>query len=80
VISQNYRDDGYVTESVGPLSFYQAFVGIGGVSGAAAALYQQKPGSGAVPFGISPGLPAISPVPPAAPNPSPALDHDTDED
>lgn len=42
VISQNYREDGYVTESVGPVSFYQAAIALGGASGALAAMYQHK--------------------------------------
>lgn len=39
VLSQNYDKDGYIAESVGPLTFYQTIVGLGGLGGAAAAFY-----------------------------------------
>jgi len=42
VMSQNYDKDGYIAESVGPLTFYQTIVGLGGVGGAAAAFYHRQ--------------------------------------
>lgn len=46
VMSQFYQNDGYVIESVGPVSMFQAVIGIAGVSGAAATLYQMQTGAG----------------------------------
>lgn len=38
VMSQRYDGDGYISESVGPVTIYQTIVGVGGLGGAAAAL------------------------------------------
>jgi hypothetical protein len=42
VMSQNYDEDGYLAESVGPVTAYQMILGVGGLGGAAAALYHYK--------------------------------------
>ncbi|PYJ10044.1 MAG: hypothetical protein DMF06_07940, partial [Verrucomicrobia bacterium] len=72
VMSQNYDKDGYIAESVGPLTFYQAIVGLGGLGGGAAALYYRQnhtsthtamaPTSAAAPSPVG-----ASPVPNASP-------------
>lgn len=69
VVSQRYQDDGYVTESVGPVSIYQAALGIAGATGMGAAWYQRETGN----RGISgAGAPTLPPIPsPALPSPSP---------
>lgn len=43
VMSQRYDGDGYISESVGPVTVYQAIVGVGGLGGATAALYRHRP-------------------------------------
>jgi hypothetical protein len=84
VMSQIYQNDGYVTESVGPVSMYQAILGIAGASGAAAALYQRQfvpPARSASPATGS-ASPMTSNAPGAsAPTPTPADkgDDSTDE-
>ena len=42
VISQSYQGDGYLTSSVGPVSVYQAALGVAGLTGAGAAFYQRQ--------------------------------------
>lgn len=42
VMSQSYDGDGYIAESVGPITLCQAVVGIGGLGGAAAVFYQHQ--------------------------------------
>ena len=42
VMSQSYERDGYMAESVGPITIYQTLVGAGALGGAAAILYQQQ--------------------------------------
>ena len=42
VMSQSYDGDGYIAESVGPVTVYQTIVGVGGLGGAAAVLYQHQ--------------------------------------
>jgi hypothetical protein len=42
VMSQSFQTDGYMTESVGPVSVYQALVGVAGASGVGASLYQNQ--------------------------------------
>jgi hypothetical protein len=70
VMSQSYDGDGYIAESVGPVTVYQTIIGVGGLGGAAAALYHHKTlgldGSTATPA-------VISPAPSSAP-PSPSPD------
>jgi hypothetical protein len=65
VMSQNYDKDGYIAESVGPLTFYQTIVGVGGLGGAAAVFYHRQ----THPPTTSPVAP--SSVPAASPSPSP---------
>lgn len=42
VSSQYYKEDGYVTESVGPVTFVQAALGVGSIIGASAFLYHHQ--------------------------------------
>jgi len=42
VMSQSYDEDGYVAESVGPITLCQTIVGVGGLGGLAAMLYQRQ--------------------------------------
>jgi hypothetical protein len=66
VMSQNYQSDGYVTESVGPVTFYEATVGAVLLGGGATMLYRQ-------PGALSNILPSLSPSPSAgSPMPSPS--------
>lgn len=69
VMSQSYDGDGYIAESVGPVTVYQAIIGVGGLGAAAAVLYQRQT------RGLSSSTlpPAItSPAsPPTPPSPSP---------
>lgn len=75
VMSQNYKGDGYVTESVGPVTMYQAIVGLVVTGGGATMLYQNQNHSG--PAGgwnaVPSQSPPTSPTPPSVilPNPSP---------
>ncbi len=79
VVSQNYRNDGYVTESVGPISVYQAVLGIAGASGAGADFYQGQTGSG-IPGGIAaPTTPNVSSSPTATVAPPPPAAEESDE-
>jgi hypothetical protein len=67
VMSQSYDGDGYIAESVGPVTVYQAIIGVGGLGGAAAALYYHKTqglnSSTATPAIISPASPSAPPSP-----------------
>ena len=70
VMSQSYDGDGYIAESVGPITVYQTIVGLGGLGGAAAVLYHYQTRGPA----SSPVAPTA--IPPAAsssvsPSPSP---------
>ena len=58
VMSQNYQGDGYVSESVGPVSIYQAALGIAITTGIGGTLYQTH----LQPTGAT-NAPAISPTP-----------------
>ena len=42
VMSQSYDRDGYIAESVGPVTLYQTIIGLGGLGGAAVMLYQSQ--------------------------------------
>jgi len=69
VMSQNYETDGYVTESVGPVTIYQAAAGAALIAGAAMYTYRQHGGT-------LPSLPSFSPSqsgtsPALSPSPSP---------
>lgn len=73
-MSQVYQTDGYVTESVGPVSIYQAAFGIAAASGAAMSFYQKQTGTAPMPV-----LPAISSSP-AAVRSTPTPPDDGDDD
>ena len=65
VMSQRYDGDGYISESVGPITVSQAIVGVGGLGAAAALFYHtnaQRPGF---------SLPRATSNPAWAPSPSP---------
>jgi len=71
VMSQSYDGDGYIAESVGPVTFYQTIVGVGGLGGAATVLYRHQtrgqtrgPASPPVAHAIAPAAsPSVSPSP-----------------
>jgi len=66
VMSQSYDEDGYIAESVGPVTVYQTILGLGGLGGAAAALYHHHSRSQiSDPAGLlpTPSTPASSPSP-----------------
>lgn len=68
VMAQSYDRDGYIAESVGPVTVYQTILGAGGVGGAAALFYYGKThGPTSLPF-----IPAIMPA--ASPSPTPYWD------
>ena len=46
-MAQSYDGDGYIAESVGPVTVYQTIIGVGGLGGAAAVLYYQRTDHGA---------------------------------
>ena len=75
VMSQRYDGDGYISESVGPLTFYQSIVGVGTLGGAAAVMYQNRmhrfsnPFAGAIPAPSSPS--STAPAASASPEDSP---------
>ncbi len=63
VLSQNYQSDGYVTEAVGPVSLYQAALGIASAAGAASSFYQKHTGSGGPGGQAAPMVPTLSNTP-----------------
>jgi hypothetical protein len=65
VMSQRYDGDGYVTESAGPVSIFQAALGVGIASGAGATWYHSNMVAPAPPSPKSP--PIASPSPAATP-------------
>ena len=65
VMSQSYDGDGYIAESVGPVTVYQTIIGIGGLGGAAA-LYYYGQTHGPVSLPLAPVT-----IPAASPSPSP---------
>jgi hypothetical protein len=72
VVSQRYESEGYVTESVGPVSIYQAVLGIAGATGAGTAWYQretQRAGAGGA---VLPQPPPVVPAAPSPPLPAPS--------
>jgi hypothetical protein len=73
VMSQSYDGDGYIAESVGPVTFYQTIMGLGGLGGTAAVLYHYKT-QGLTNSLVPPAItsPASSPAPPSpSPDESP---------
>jgi hypothetical protein len=65
VMSQSYDGDGYIAESVGPVTVYQTILGVGGLGGAAA-LYYYGQTQGPVSLPVAPVT-----IPAASPSPSP---------
>jgi hypothetical protein len=70
VMSQSYDGDGYIAESVGPVTVYQTIVGVGGLGGAATLLYYHQTHGPA----SSPVAPAIAPSASTSASPSPRPD------
>jgi hypothetical protein len=69
VMSQRYDKEGYVAESIGPVTLYQTVLGVGAISGAATMFYRhQMPGT---PRGPSTSTPAPLITPAGSPSPSP---------
>jgi len=64
-MAQSYDKDGYVAESIGPVTLYHTLMGVGAMSGAATMFYRQQipssPRSSATPEPLS--SPAASPSP-----------------
>ncbi len=79
VVSQNYRNDGYVTESVGPISIYQAVLSIAGASGAGAGFYQKQTSSVIQGGAAAPTTPNVSSSPTATVAPPPPDGEESDE-
>jgi len=69
VMSQNYDGNGYLAESVGPVTVYQTILGVGGLGGAAAALYQYK-SQGLTNTTVPPAI-TLPASPSASPSPKP---------
>jgi len=73
VMSQRYDHDGYVAESVGPVTANQALFGVAAMGGAAALFYQQQTRASAQDRVTASPSPAVSPAksPMTSPSPSP---------
>lgn len=70
VMSQRYDNDGYLAESIGPVTLYQTVLGVGVISGAATMFYrQQMPRTPRAPSSSTPA-PLVTPA--GSPSPSPA--------
>jgi hypothetical protein len=72
VMSQSYERDGYMAESIGPVTIYQTLFGAGALGGAAAVLYQHQT-QGSMLTRNRPPAPVIAPAvtPFASPSPTP---------
>jgi hypothetical protein len=73
VSSQRYERDGYVAESVGPLTLDQSAIGLA-ILGSVGAATHQKAGTGLTGWGSSPtgtSHPSLKPVPTSKPAPTP---------
>ena len=66
VVSQSYVEDGYRTESIGPVSIYHAAAGIAVATGAGATWYRANMSPG--------GTTSIAPMAAGLPSPSPSLE------
>jgi hypothetical protein len=66
-MSQSYRGDGYVAESIGSVPFYQTVIGAVTTGTAAAAIYRQQT-QGSISFPTR----SITPPSLSAPSPSPS--------
>lgn len=69
VMSQRYDGDGYVAESVGPVTMYQTVAGLGAAIGAGAIAYQHQKDGGLPGFHSFPGVTAPKPSQAASPSP-----------
>ena len=69
VSSQGYERDGYVTESVGPITFDQSIIGLAVIGGIGATL-RQKAGSGLPKWS---SYPTPNPAQPLSPSPTPSV-------
>jgi hypothetical protein len=67
VMSQRYENDGYVTESVGPVTFREATIGIAAVVGGSLLYFRE----GLKNCGLLQAVPAIASPTPTTPSPSP---------
>ena len=67
VMSQRYESDGYVTESVGPVTFREATIGIAAVVGSSLLYFRE----GLRNRGLLQAVPAIASPTPTTPSPSP---------
>jgi hypothetical protein len=74
VMSQSYDGDGYIAESVGPITACQTILGVGGLGGVAAILYQRQTGGQTRGPAGSPVIPAIAQAALLSVAPSPAPD------
>jgi hypothetical protein len=66
VMSQRYDKEGYVAESIGPVTLYQTILGVGAISTAATMFYQHQ-----IPRSPSSSTPAPLATPAGSPSPSP---------
>jgi hypothetical protein len=57
VMAQSYDGDGYIAESVGPVTVYQTIIGIGGLGGVAAVIYRNQTHAPAIAPSVSPSAP-----------------------
>ena len=74
VMSQRYEGDGYISESVGPVTVYQTIVGVAGLGSGAAVLYRKQT-SGTASSSLVPALgssPAPAPSPLVSPSSAPS--------
>ena len=73
VMSQSYERDGYMAESIGPVTIYQTLFGAAAVGGTAAVLYQQQTHGSMLSQSkmIPPPAPVIAPAVAASASPSP---------
>jgi hypothetical protein len=75
VMSQSYNGDGYIAESVGPVTVYQTIVGVGGLGGAAVLYHQQTQTRGPASSPVAPAIsPAASPSVSSTPGPDESPD------
>jgi len=70
VMSQRYEEDGYVTESLGPVTFREGAIGVAAVIGSSLFYLREGLKTG----GLLPGIPALTaPTPAPSPSPTPLL-------
>ena len=74
VMSQSYERDGYMAESIGPVTIYQTLFGAAALGGAAAVLYQQQTHGSMLSQSkmITSPAPVIAPAVAASVSPSPS--------